>query len=412
MEPQSRWNGIVRPYTKEQIQKLQGSLVEEYTLSKLTSNKLWNLLNITPYVQALGAVTGNQAMQMVRAGLPAIYVSGWQVAADANGSLQMYPDQSLYTVNSVPHLVKKINNCLKRADQIEHSEGIVKRDWYSPIVADAEAGFGGPLNTFELTKAMIESGVAGIHLEDQLSSSKKCGHMGGKVIIPASHFIKNLIAIRLAADVCNVPIVVIARTDAFSAKLLSHDIDEIDKPFIDNSKKRTEEGFYVLKKDKGLEHAIIRGLAYSPYADMIWCETSVPSIEDAKKFADGIHEKYPEKMLAYNCSPSFNWKKHLNEFQIENFQNTLGEMGYKFQFITLAGFHSLNSGMFELATMYKNSGMTGYVDLQETEFIQQDIGYTAVKHQREVGTGYFDLVMETIGSSNKSLIESTEVEQF
>lgn len=426
METQNRWHGVVRPYSQDQVKKLQGSLVEEYSLARLTSEKLWHKLNTEPYVHALGAVTGNQAMQMVKAGLSAIYVSGWQVAADSNDSSQMYPDQSLYAVNSVPLLVKKINNCLKRADQIEHSEGKMKRDWFVPMVADCEAGFGGPLNAFELTKAMIEAGAAGIHFEDQLSSAKKCGHLGGKVLIPASHFIKTLVAARLAADVYNVPTVIIARTDADSAKLLTSDIDELDKPFIkmkyeppvsnDPEKfgkmvpSRTAEGFYDITG--GIEMAIARGLAYAPYADLIWCETSTPNLEEAKKFAEAIHEKHPGKLLAYNCSPSFRWKKHLNEKQIFDFQRELGALGYKFQFITLAGFHALNESMFALATEYRRRDMEGYVDLQEKEFDLADDGYTAVKHQREVGVGYFDMVMETIGSSLTALKESTEAEQF
>jgi isocitrate lyase len=427
MEIQNRWHGVVRPYSQDQVKKLQGSLVEEYSIARLTATKLWNQLNTTPYVHALGAVTGNQAMQMVKAGLSAIYVSGWQVAADSNDSSQMYPDQSLYAVNSVPLLVKKINNCLKRADQIEHAEGKIQRDWFVPLVADCEAGFGGPLNAFELTKAMIEAGAAGIHFEDQLSSAKKCGHLGGKVLIPASHFIKTLVAVRLAADVCNVPTVIIARTDADSAKLLTSDIDEIDQPFIkrkyvppqmpDDPNKfgnyvslRTEDGFYEI--EGGLDMAISRGLAYAPYADLIWCETSTPNLDEARKFAEGVHAKYPGKLLAYNCSPSFNWKKHLNEKQIFDFQKELGAMGYKFQFITLAGFHALNASMFDLAIEYRRRDMEAYVDLQEKEFDLQQDGYTAVKHQREVGVGYFDLVMETIGSSLTALKQSTEAEQF
>lgn len=426
MTTQNRWLGVKRPYSQEQIKKLQGSLIEEYTLAKLTAEKLWDKLNTEPYVHALGAVTGNQAMQMVKAGLSAIYVSGWQVAADNNDSSQMYPDQSLYAVNSAPLLVKKINNCLKRADQIEHSEGRMARDWFVPLIADCEAGFGGPLNAFELTKAMIEAGAAGIHFEDQLSSAKKCGHLGGKVLIPASHFIKTLVAARLAADVLNVPTVIIARTDADSARLITSDIDELDKPFIktkyippeDGSPDkfgnyiplRTPEGFYEITG--GLDMAIARGLAYTPYADLIWCETSHPSIEEARKFAEGIHAKYPDKLLAYNCSPSFNWKKHLNEKQIFDFQRELGQMGYKFQFITLAGFHVLNQSIFDLAIEYRRRDMEAYVDLQEKEFDLQDHGYTATKHQREVGVGYFDMVMETIGSSLTALKESTEKEQF
>lgn len=428
---ENRWLGINRPYTQNQINRLQGSFVEEYSLARLTSIKLWDILNKEPYIHALGAVTGNQALQMVKAGLKAIYVSGWQVAADNNDSSQMYPDQSLYAVNSAPLLVRKINNCLKRADQIEwaedngyHDES--KIDWFVPLIADCEAGFGGPLNAFELTKAMIEAGAAGIHFEDQLSSAKKCGHLGGKVLIPASHFIKTLIAARLAADVCNVPTVIIARTDADSAKLLTSDIDTIDAPFIKKKDVslignfgdtltqfevcRTSEGYYEITG--GINMAITRGLAYAPYADLLWCETSHPDINEAKTFAEAIHAKYPGKLLAYNCSPSFNWKKHLNEKQIADFQKELGQMGYKFQFITLAGFHCLNQGMFDLALEYNRRDMEAYVDLQEKEFDLQHYGYTATKHQREVGVGYFDLVAETLGSQLTALNESTEREQF
>jgi isocitrate lyase len=430
METQNRWHGVERPYNIEQVRKLQGSFVEEHSLARLTSEKLWERLNDKPYVHALGAVTGNQAMQMAKAGLPAIYCSGWQVAADNNDSMQMYPDQSLYAVNSVPNLVRRINNCLRRADQIQWMEvksgGKFTTDYWVPIVADAEAGFGGPLNAFELTKAMIEAGAAGIHFEDQLSSAKKCGHLGGKVLIPASHFVKTLVAARLASDVCNVPTVIIARTDADSAKLLTSDIDPLDQPFIktkyesptgDDPDKfgkmvqcRTSEGFYEITG--GIEMAIARGLAYAPYADLIWCETSTPNLEEAEHFAKGIHAKYPGKLLAYNCSPSFRWKKHLNEKQIFEFQRNLGAMGYKFQFITLAGFHALNQSMFDLAFEYKHRNMEAYVDLQEKEFDLQQSGYTAVKHQREVGVGYFDMVMETIGSNLTALKESTEAEQF
>jgi len=408
METQTRWHGVERPYNIDQVRKLQGSFVEEHSLARLTSEKLWERLHDKPYVHALGAVTGNQAMQMAKAKLPAIYCSGWQVAADNNDSMQMYPDQSLYAVNSVPNLVRRINNCLRRADQIQWMEGKITTDYWVPIVADAEAGFGGPLNAFELTKAMIEAGTAGIHFEDQLSSAKKCGHLGGKVLIPASHFIKTLVAARLAADVLNVPTVIIARTDADSAKLLTSDIDDIDKPFVKGA--RTEEGFCNITG--GIDMAIARGLAYAPYADLLWCETSHPDLEEAKKFAEGIHAKYPGKLLAYNCSPSFHWKKKLNEKQIFDFQKELGAMGYKFQFITLAGFHVLNQGMFDLAYEYNRRDMEAYVDVQEKEFDLQDQGYTAVKHQREVGVGYFDMVAETIGSKLTALKESTEAEQF
>lgn len=408
MKTQTRWYGVERPYNIDQVRKLQGSFVEEHSLARLTAEKLWERLNDKPYVHALGAVTGNQAMQMAKARLPAIYCSGWQVAADNNDSMQMYPDQSLYAVNSVPNLVRRINNCLKRADQIQWMEGKFTTDYFLPIVADCEAGFGGPLNAFELTKAMIEAGAAGIHFEDQLSSAKKCGHLGGKVLIPASHFVKTLVAARLAADVLNVPTVIIARTDANSAKLLTSDIDEIDKPFILHG--RTNDGFYEITG--GLEMAIARGLAYAPYADLLWCETSLPDLDEAAEFATAIHAKYPGKLLAYNCSPSFNWKKHLNERQIYDFQRELGKLGYKFQFITLAGFHALNQSMFNLAVEYNTRDMEAYVDLQEKEFDLQFAGYTATKHQREVGVGYFDLVMETIGSSLTALKESTEKEQF
>ncbi|RJQ27091.1 isocitrate lyase [Candidatus Parcubacteria bacterium] len=423
----TRFDGVLRPYSTDQVRKLQGSLLENHSYANLVAEKLWKKLNEENYVHALGAVTGNQAMQMVRAGLSAIYCSGWQVAADNNDSLQMYPDQSLYAVNSVPMLVRRINNCLRRADQIEWMENNVTKDWFVPIVADAEAGFGGPLNVFELMKSMIEAGAAGVHFEDQLASAKKCGHMGGKVLIPTSQFIKTLVAARLAADVCNTSTIIIARTDADSAKLLTSDIDPIDRPFIkrkDTSLEgnfgdtlirseicRTEEGFYEITG--GLDMAIARGLAYAPYADLIWCETSTPSIEGAKKFADAIHEKFPGKLLAYNCSPSFNWKKYLSNSEMYEFQMKLGELGYKFQFITLAGFHSLNYSMFELSRKYKYLGMTAYSELQSDEFLsERSNGYTAVKHQREVGTGYFDAVMETIGSSLTALGESTETAQF
>lgn len=401
---------IVRPYTDDQVRRLKGSNPDIYYYTQEAAIKLRMDLIRKDYVHALGAVTGNQAMQMVKAGLPAIYCSGWQVAADNNDSLQMYPDQSLYAVNSVPMLVKRINNCLRRADQIEWMEsGKVSRDWFVPIIADAEAGFGGPLNTFELMKAMIEVGAAGVHFEDQLSSAKKCGHMGGKALIPTSHFIRNLIAARLASDVCGVDTVIIARTDADSAKLITSDIDEIDKPFILQG--RTTEGFYNIIG--GLDMAIARGLSYAPYADLIWCETSHPDIKEAEKFAVAIHDKYPYKLLAYNCSPSFNWEKHLNTRQIADFQKELGQMGYKFQFITLAGFHALNHSMFDLAFEYNQRDMSAYVDLQKNEFSLEDVGYTATKHQREVGTGYFDLVMETIGATSLSALDgSTEKDQF
>ena len=407
----NRWNGVERPYAEEDVRKLRGSIKINYTLADLGSRKLWELLNTEDYVHSLGALTGNQAMQQVRAGLKAIYCSGWQCAADANISGQMYPDQSLYPANSVPQLVKRINQALQRADQIEHSEGNMSRDWFAPIVADAEAGFGGPLNAFELMKGMIESGAAGVHFEDQLSSEKKCGHLGGKVLVPTKQFIKTLVAARLAADVCGVPTVLIARTDANSAKLLTSDVDEYDHEFMTGE--RTPEGFYRVQG--GLDQAIARGLAYAPYWDLIWCETSKPDLDEARKFAESIHEKFPGKMLAYNCSPSFNWKKNLDDETIAKFQCELGAMGYKYQFVTLAGFHSLNMSMFELATGYRDNGMTSYSALQEKEFASEDIGYTATRHQREVGTGYFDAVNQTISggeSSTLALKESTEEEQF
>jgi isocitrate lyase len=410
-EENPRWKGIKRPYTPEQVLKLRGSVKIEYTLARRGAERLWKLMEKESFVRALGALTGNQAVQQVKAGLKAIYLSGWQVAADANLAGQMYPDQSLYPANSVPHVVKRINQALQRADQIEHSEGKREREWFAPIVADAEAGFGGPLNVFELMKAMIEVGAAGVHFEDQLASEKKCGHLGGKVLIPTQQAIRNLIAARLAADVMGVPTILIARTDANAAKLITSDIDPYDHPFITGE--RSPEGFYYLKN--GLDTAIARGLAYAPYADLIWCETSEPNLEEARRFAEAIHEKYPGKWLAYNCSPSFNWKKKLDEKTIATFQEELGKMGYKFQFVTLAGFHSLNHGMFELAKGYSERGMAAYSELQQAEFASQEKGYTAVKHQREVGTGYFDEVSMVISggtSSTTALKESTEAEQF
>lgn len=406
-----RWEGIKRTYTAEDVYRLQGSVKIEYTLGKNGAEKLWRLFQDEDYVKALGALTGNQAVQQVKAGLKAIYVSGWQVAADANLAGQTYPDQSLYPANSVPHVVKRINQALQRADQIEHSEGKVTRDWMVPIVADAEAGFGGHLNVFELMKAMIEAGAAAVHFEDQLSSEKKCGHLGGKVLLPTKQAIKNLIAARLAADVLDVPTIIIARTDANAANLITSDIDEYDQPFLTGE--RTEEGFYRTKA--GLEQAIARGLAYAPYADLIWCETSEPDLDEAQQFADAIHEKFPNKMLAYNCSPSFNWKKKLDDHTIAKFQDELGKMGYKFQFITLAGFHSLNYSMFELARKYKASGMAAYSELQQAEFASEVHGYTATRHQREVGTGYFDEVATVISGGTSSTIAikgSTEEAQF
>lgn len=410
-EENPRWKGIKRPYTPEQVLKLRGSVKIEYTLARRGAERLWKLMEKESFVRALGALTGNQAVQQVKAGLKAIYLSGWQVAADANLAGQMYPDQSLYPANSVPHVVKRINQALQRADQIEHSEGKREREWFAPIVADAEAGFGGPLNVFELMKAMIEAGAAGVHFEDQLASEKKCGHLGGKVLIPTQQAIRNLIAARLAADVMGVPTILIARTDANAAKLITSDIDPYDHPFITGE--RSPEGFYYLKN--GLDTAIARGLAYAPYADLIWCETSEPNLEEARRFAEAIHEKYPGKWLAYNCSPSFNWKKKLDEKTIATFQEELGKMGYKFQFVTLAGFHSLNHGMFELAKGYSERGMAAYSELQQAEFASQEKGYTAVKHQREVGTSYFDEVSMVISggtSSTTALKESTEAEQF
>ncbi len=407
----ARWEGIKRPYTEQDVLRLRGSIQIEYTLADLGARRLWELMHAEDYVNALGALSGNQASQMIKAGLQAIYVSGWQVAADANQYGQTYPDQSLYPVNSVPQLVKRINNALQRSDQIEHAEGGADRYWYAPIVADAEAGFGGPLNAHELMKAMIEAGAAGVHFEDQLSSEKKCGHLGGKVLIPTQAFVRTLIAARLAADVMNVPTILVARTDANSAKLLTSDIDPYDHPSLTGE--RTPEGFFRIKG--GLETAIARGLAYAPYADLIWCETGKPDLEEAKRFADAIHAKFPGKMLAYNCSPSFNWKKNLDDATIAKFQRELGAMGYKFQFVTLAGFHQLNHGMFELAKGYKENGMTAYSALQEREFADEQNGYTATKHQREVGTGYFDEVSQIISSGKSSTLalnESTETEQF
>ncbi len=408
-----RFDGITRPYSKADVEKLRGSIKIEHTLARLGAMRLWELLNTREYIPTLGALSGGQAVQMVRAGLEALYISGWQVAADANSSGQMYPDQSLYPVDSVPQLVKKINASLRRADQIDHAEGKKERHWFAPMIADAEAGFGGPLNAYELMKSMIESGAAGVHFEDQLASEKKCGHMGGKVLIPTSQFIRTLTAARLAADVCDVPTLLVARTDAQSAKLITSDIDERDVPFI-ASKERTAEGFYRLKGN-GDDFAIARGLAYAPYADLVWCETSTPDLKQAKRFAESIRKEHPNKMLAYNCSPSFNWKKNLDESTIAKFQTELGAMGYRFQFVTLAGFHALNFSMFELASQYRESGMTAYSKMQQDEFSSEQHGYTATRHQREVGTGYFDQVAEVISggtSSTTALKESTEAHQF
>ncbi|MBB5173381.1 isocitrate lyase [Texcoconibacillus texcoconensis] len=406
-----RWNGVERPYSAEDVAKLRGSVEIEHTLAKMGSERLWRLMHDEDYVAALGALTGNQAMQQVKAGLQAIYLSGWQVAADANLAGEMYPDQSLYPANSVPQVVKRINQTFQRADQIQHAEGEGDTHWFAPIVADMEAGFGGTLNVFELAKSMIEAGAAGVHLEDQLASEKKCGHLGGKVLQPTQTAVQNLISARLAADVSGVPTVIIARTDANAADLLTSDVDPYDAPFLTGE--RTEEGFYRTKA--GLDQAIARGLAYAPYADLIWCETSEPNLEEAKRFADAIHEKYPGKMLAYNCSPSFNWKAKLDDATIAEFQRELGKMGYKFQFITLAGFHALNHSMFELAADYKDNGMTAYSKLQQAEFASEKDGYTATRHQREVGTGYFDEVSQVISggaSSTLALTGSTESEQF
>ncbi|GAB1800365.1 isocitrate lyase [Priestia megaterium] len=406
-----RWKGIERPYSAEKVIGLRGSIDIEHTLARRGAEKFWNLLKTEPYVHALGALTGNQAVQQVKAGLKAIYLSGWQVAADANLSGNMYPDQSLYPANSVPHVVKRINQALQRADQIQHLEGEGDIDYYAPIVADAEAGFGGQLNVFELMKGMIESGASAVHFEDQLSSEKKCGHLGGKVLLPTQTAVKNLIAARLAADVMGVPTLLIARTDADAADLITSDVDPVDRQFITGE--RTAEGFYRTRA--GIDQAIARGLAYAPYADLVWCETSEPNLEQAQKFADAIHEKFPGKMLAYNCSPSFNWKKKLDKKTIEKFQREIATMGYKFQFVTLAGFHALNHSMFELARGYKTRGMAAYSELQEREFASEVNGYTATRHQREVGTGYFDEVAQVVSggtSSTTALKGSTEEEQF
>jgi isocitrate lyase len=406
-----RWKGITRPYTAEDVIKLRGSIDIEYTLARKGSEKLWKQLNEQDYISALGALTGNQAVQQVKAGLKAIYLSGWQVAADANLAGQMYPDQSLYPANSVPSVVQRINQALQRADQITHGEGDHSIDWFAPIVADAEAGFGGQLNCFELMKSMIEAGASGVHFEDQLSSEKKCGHLGGKVLLPTQTATRNLIAARLAADVMGVPTVLVARTDANAADLITSDVDPYDAAFITGE--RTPEGFFRTKA--GIDQAINRGLAYAPYADLIWCETSEPNIEEARRFAEAIHEKFPGKLLAYNCSPSFNWEAKLDKETIANFQEELGRMGYKFQFVTLAGFHALNHSMFELARGYKERGMAAYSELQQAEFASERHGYTATRHQREVGTGYFDQVSMVITGGNSSttaLKGSTEEAQF
>ena len=406
-----RWAGIARGYSAAEVVRLRGTVAIDHSLARLGAEKLWKYLGEKPFVNALGALTGNQAMQQVKAGLNAIYLSGWQVAADANVAGEMYPDQSLYPANSVPLVVKRINNTLLRADQLNHAEGNDSVDWLQPIVADAEAGFGGVLNAFELMKSMIEAGAAGVHFEDQLASVKKCGHMGGKVLVPTQEAVQKLIAARLAADVMGVPTLIVARTDAEAADLITSDIDPNDQPFITGE--RTIEGFY--KTRPGIDQAISRGLAYAPYADLVWCETGKPDLAFARKFAQAIHEKYPGKMLAYNCSPSFNWKKNLDDATIASFQHELAAMGYKFQFITLAGFHSLNYSMFNLAYGYARNQMSAFVELQEAEFAAAERGFTAVKHQREVGTGYFDSVTQTIQggtSSTTALKGSTEEEQF
>ncbi|MED4688725.1 isocitrate lyase [Peribacillus frigoritolerans] len=410
-ENDSRWTGIKRPYTAEEVIKLRGSIDIEQTLARRGSEKLWNLLKTEDFINALGALTGNQAMQQVKAGLKAIYLSGWQVAADANIAGQMYPDQSLYPANSVPQVVKRINQTLQRADQISFAEGKNDIDWFAPIVADAEAGFGGSLNVFELMKGMIEAGAAGVHFEDQLSSEKKCGHLGGKVLLPTQTAVRNLVSARLAADVMGTPTILIARTDADAADLITDDIDPVDAPFITGE--RTPEGFY--RTNAGLDQAIARGLAYAPYAVLIWCETSEPNLADARRFAEAIHAEFPGKLLAYNCSPSFNWKAKLSDEEIANYQVELGKLGYKFQFVTLAGFHSLNHSMFNLALGYKERGMAAYSELQQAEFASEPDGYTATRHQREVGTGYFDEVAQVVSggtSSTTALAGSTETEQF
>lgn len=411
--PAGRFDGIRRNYTPADVARLRGSVAICYTLAEMGANRLWELLHQEDYIHALGAVTGNQAMQMVKAGLKAIYLSGWQVAADANVAGAMYPDQSLYPSNSGPELCRRINRTFQRADQIQHQEGKGDTYWFAPIVADAEAGFGGPLNSFEIMKAYIEAGAAAVHYEDQLASEKKCGHLGGKVLIPTAAHIRNLNAARLAADTMGVPTLIVARTDAESARLITSDIDERDRPFLTGE--RTAEGFFRLKPETGLLHCIARGLAYAPYADLLWWETSKPNLEEARQFAEAIHKHYPGKLLAYNCSPSFNWKANLDDSTIATFQRELGAMGYKFQFVTLAGFHCLNHSMYELAQRYRQHGMTAYAHLQEAEFLSETEGYTAVRHQHEVGTGYFDAVSVAISggqSSTTAMAASTETQQF
>jgi isocitrate lyase len=407
----SRWSGVTRNYSAADVISLQGSMREQHTLAQAMAQKLWRLLSEQDYVNALGALSGGQAVQMVKAGLRAIYLSGWQVAGDGNLAEQVYPDQSLYPANSAPALVRRINNALRRADQIHWAEGDHATDWFVPIVADAEAGFGGALNVFELVKSFIDAGAAGVHLEDQLAAEKKCGHMGGKVLVPTSQHIRSLQAARLAADVMSVPTIIVARTDANGANLLTSDVDPADQEFCTGE--RTPEGFFRVKP--GLEQAISRALSYAPYADLLWCETARPDLSEAARFAEAVHERYPQKMLAYNCSPSFNWKKHLSDPEIASFQKELGAMGYRFQFITLAGFHALNAGMFELAMGYSRAGMPAYVELQEREFALESEGYSATRHQREVGAGYFDRVSEIVSGGQGSTLAlrgSTEEEQF
>jgi isocitrate lyase len=404
-----RWKGIERPYTREDVERLRGTVHVEHTLARFGAERFWELLHTEPYVPTLGALTGGQAVQMVKARLKAIYLSGWQVAADANLAGQTYPDQSLYPCSSAPALVRRLNNALLRADQIHAAEGDTDTYWLAPIVADAEAGFGGPLNAFELMKAFIEAGAAGVHFEDQLSSEKKCGHLGGKVLVPTSYFLRILAAARLAADVCGVPTVLVARTDALSATLLTSDADPADEPFLTGE--RTAEGFFRVRE--GLDAAIARGRAAAPYADLVWFETSTPDMGEAREFAQAVHEEFPGKLLAYNCSPSFNWRKHLDDSAIASFQEDLAELGYRFQFVTLAGFHSLNAAMFELARGYAEEGMRAYVRLQESEFAFEEDGYTATRHQREVGAGYFDAVVQALGESSTLALEgSTEAAQF
>ena len=412
--PKGRFDGIERPYSPEDVLRLRGSFPIQHTLAERGANRLWDLLHTEPFINSLGAMTGNQAMQMVRAGLKAIYLSGWQVAADSNTASSMYPDQSLYPANAAPELCRRINRTLQRADQIEHSEGGAKRDWFAPIVADAEAGFGGPLNCFEIMKAFIEAGAAGVHFEDQLASEKKCGHLGGKVLIPTQAHERSLTAARLAADVMGVATLVVARTDAESAQLITSDIDERDHPFIDRND-RTVEGFYRLKPGTGLDHCIARGLSYAKVADLLWWETSHPDLDDARRFAEAVHKVHPGKLLAYNCSPSFNWEAKLDKATIAKYQRELGAMGYKYQFVTLAGFHALNNSMFELADGYRDHGMAAYSELQQREFANEARGYPATRHQREVGTGYFDKVAVTISSGQSSttaMKESTAPAKF